>query len=62
MFSGQQDKTHPPASLLKALLHSDCTGKVPVDSLICADGSLPFDCEPHITTYIFGAGSTPMPP
>ena len=29
--------THPPAPLLKALLHSDCTGNVPVESVVLAD-------------------------
>jgi hypothetical protein len=31
------DSTQPPAPLLKALLHKDCTGKVPVDNETFAD-------------------------
>ena len=31
------ESTQPPAWLLKALLHRNCTGKVPVESLTSAD-------------------------
>ena len=33
----QNDKTQPPLPLLKALLHSDCTGNVPVLNVVLAD-------------------------
>jgi hypothetical protein len=36
--SFQYDSTHPPEPLLKALLHNDCTGKVPVDKFLIRDG------------------------
>jgi hypothetical protein len=43
------ESTQPPESLLNALLHNDCTGKVPVDKVMSAAAPCPEEIQPHLS-------------
>src|SRR6185503_485208 len=45
------DNTHPPAPPLNALLHSVCTGNVPVLSVIFADAPWPDEIHAHLSPF-----------
>src|SRR6266851_7188524 len=48
--------TQPPALLLKLLLQSDCTAKVPVDSPMFAAAPWPLEIQAHLSPF-----SLPLP-
>ena len=43
------ESTQPPESLLNALLHNDCTGKVPVDKVMSAAAPCPEEIHAHLS-------------
>src|SRR5215471_11231362 len=43
------ESTHPPLSPLNALLHSDWTGKVPVDRFTSAAAPCPEEIQAHLS-------------
>src|SRR5690348_11355296 len=47
----QYDRTQPPAPLLKALLQSDWTGKVPVERVVSADAPWPEVIQAHLSPF-----------
>src|SRR5215469_6057967 len=47
----QNERTHPPELLLNALLHSDCTGKVPVENVTAADAPCPEEIHAHLSPF-----------
>src|SRR5882762_6903382 len=48
--------TQPPALLLKLLLQSDCTAKVPVASVMFAEAPCPREIQAHLSPF-----SRPLP-
>ena len=54
--------THSPAPLFAALLHSPCTGKVPVDRLMFSISPGPEDIHWHLSASSFPRESSqPLP-
>ncbi len=49
--STQYESTQPPVWLLKALLHNDCTAKVPVDSVMSAEAPWPELIQAHLSPF-----------
>src|SRR5215469_16044656 len=47
----QNESTHPPELLLNALLHSDCTGKIPVENVTSADAPCPEEIHAHLSPF-----------
>src|SRR5262245_3105855 len=45
------ESTHPPEPSLNALLHNDCTGKVPVDKLMPAEAPCPEEIQAHLSPF-----------
>src|SRR5215470_9057106 len=46
------ESTQPPEPLLDALLHNDCTGKVPVDKVMSAAApSCPVGIQAHLSPF-----------
>src|SRR6266480_1771984 len=43
--------TQPPEPLLNALLHNDCTGKVPVDKVMSAAAPCPEEIQAHLSPF-----------
>ena len=50
-FHQGYESTQPPEPLLKALLHSDCTGKVPVDKVMSAAAPCPEEIQAHLSPF-----------
>ena len=45
------ESTQPPEPLLNALLHNDCTGKVPVLSVMFAEAPWPEEIHAHLSPF-----------
>src|SRR5207244_7512073 len=50
-FHHGYESTHPPEPLLNALLHSDCTAKVPVDKAMSAAAPCPEEIQAHLSPF-----------
>src|SRR5215472_17485538 len=50
-FHQGYESTQPPEPLLNALLHNDCTGKVPVDKLMSAAAPCPEEIQAHLSPF-----------
>src|SRR5215469_6185139 len=51
-FHQGYESTHPPEPLLNALLHNDCTGKVPpVDNVTSAAAPCPEEIQAHLSPF-----------
>ena len=50
-FHQGYESTHPPEPLLNALLHNDCTEKVPVDKVMSAAAPCPEEIQAHLSPF-----------
>src|SRR5215472_15362068 len=50
-FHQGYESTQPPESPLNALLHNDCTGNVPVDTVMSAAAPCPEEIQAHLSPF-----------